>query len=97
MIQGMLTDTVSWEAKTASDPQGWEGDTFADPVNIPAFRAEKTREVVGPGGLEIHSISQIVVVEDVRVGDMIDGTIIQGRSTIRGLGTDTLGYVLTTE
>ena len=94
-IGSMLRDTVSWEKRTAED--SWEGSTYAPPRSIPAFKVAKTREVAGPGGLEIHQIWQVAVTEEVSVGDKLDGHTVQGVETIRGLDTDTLGYIASTD
>jgi hypothetical protein len=94
-IGAMLRDTVSWEQKTGET--SWEGPTYGAPRQIPSFRVALTRQVAGPAGLEQVSFWQIAVEEEVRIGDKLDGDIVEGVQTIRGLDTDTLGYIATTE
>jgi hypothetical protein len=90
-----LKQSVSWEARTASD--SWEGDTYADAATILARKEESRRESSGPGGLEIRQTNLVWVEEDVAVGDKIDDEIVQGRNSLTDMDGATVGYELRTE
>ncbi len=91
----LLKHVVSWERQTSADAWGTVG--HEDPVNIPAFKTARTREVTGPGGLEIHSIWEIATLEEVLVGDKLDGQVVQGVAGRTSLDGETVGYISTTE
>jgi hypothetical protein len=94
-VDRWLNQSVSWEAFSSGD--GWEGNTYADAVTIPARKEARVIETAGPGGLEVRQANTIFVTEDVAVGDKIDGEIVQGRDSGTLISGSTVLYRLVTE
>jgi hypothetical protein len=98
-IQRHLNQSVQWKSKTGSD--SWEGDTYGDPIEIPARVEERARVVAGVGGAEVRSVTEAYVVADVRIGDQVDFgagfETIEARNTEVDLAGNFSHYVLFSE
>lgn len=91
-IKGFLKQTVSYEPKTgASD---WGDSTFGAPITLPARVEEKQNMVRAAGGIEVLSTTRIMLVQEVQVGDRLNGLEVQGRESIVDVSGKTLGWTV---
>lgn len=94
-VDRLLPHTVSWRALVSENSR--EGNVYADAITLRARKEERVIEATGPGGLERHQANTIFVREDVALGDLIDGEVVQGRDSGVRLSGDTILYRLVTE
>lgn len=91
-LQGFLRQTVSWEAKTGESD--WGDATFGDPVTLPARVEERQNMVRAAGGLQVLATTKVMLVQEVAIGDRINGLDVQARESIVDVGGNVLGWTV---
>lgn len=91
-LKGFLKQTTSWEAKTGESD--WGDPTYAAPVTLRARVEEKQRRVLNAAGNEVLAETRVMLVDEVAVGDRLDGKQVQARESIVDVGGNTLGYTV---
>lgn len=91
-LRGFLKQTTSWEAKTGEND--WGDPTYAAAVSLPARVEEKQRRVLNASGNEVLSETRVMLVDEVAVGDRLDGSVVQARESIVDVGGNTLGWTV---
>lgn len=92
-LRGFLRQTTSWEAKTGEND--WGDPAYATAVSLPARVEEKQRRVLNASGNEVlFSETRVMLVDEVAVGDRLDGKQVQARESIVDVGGNTLGWTV---
>lgn len=91
-LKGFLRQTISWESKTGESD--WGDSTYAAPVSLVARVEEKQRRVLNAAGNEVLSETRVMLVDEVAVGDRLDGKQVQARESIVDVGGNTLGWTV---
>lgn len=69
-VRRYMPRTISWKRRTGEN--SWNEGTYAAPVGIPARVEESVRIVEGSAGNELRATNEVMVTDDVRVGDLVD-------------------------
>lgn len=98
-LRGFLRQTTLWEAQVkdgSGDPvlNDWSEPTYAAPASLPARVEEKQRRVLNASGNEVLSETRVMLVDEVAVGDRLDGSQVQARESIVDVGGNTLGWTV---
>lgn len=91
-LQGFLHQTTSWEARVSENE--WGDPIYASAVELQARVEEKQRRVLNAAGNEVLSETRIMLVDEVDVGDRLDGAEVQARESIVDVGGNILGYTV---
>lgn len=90
-IKGFLRQTVAWQQKTGENE--WGNAAYASPVVLPARVEKKQNMVRSPGGTEILATTRVMLIQEVDIGDTLDGQEVQARENLVDIQGRVLGWV----
>ena len=91
-LRGFLKQTISLERLTGVDD--WGTPSFAPAVTLPARKEEKQKLVRSTDGAEVLATTRVLVVDEVVIGDRIDGRDVQARESVVDVGGRLLGWTV---
>jgi hypothetical protein len=91
-LRRFLKQTVSYQRKTGENDRS--EPLFGEPARtLPARVDEEQRAVRGAGGVEVVSTTNVMLVEEIQVGDKIDGLDVQARESMVDIDGATVGWI----